>query len=311
MPLFDGQQQKIALEIMQEFLAAPAEDGGESRYQEALALNSKRADLIRGKLLPLLNAFLAGDEPLASFKTAVDGLNKRHEYWGFKGIKGQMFFNIVTNVADDLEECTSELSVAIAMPRDEAGASSRIKTFNSYVKRLGEQWVEQGNTRHGCPKQGSIPYFLSYFWQLQDATSWPVYYTQSVRALTDRNLFELTGDIAQDYLTYKRTIEALRDLYSKQRREKCDLNFVEHVLWNQREKTTNGKGHGGETEKPRKPDKKERLPESYVPPVVSALPRMAKHDEEYVAAAKASGTSLERAPSLPTWVRQWHEAQLL
>lgn len=295
MPLFDGQQQKIALEIMQKFLTAPAYDGEGSRYEETVVLDRNRGKLIEEKLLPLLNAFLAGEEPLASFKTAVDGLNKRHEYWGFKGIKGQMFFNMVTNVADDLEECASELRAALAIPRDEAGASSRIKTFNSYAKRLGEQWVDQGHTRHGCPKLGSIPYFLSYFWQLQDASTWPIYYTQSVQALTDRNLFELTGDLAHDYLTYKRTIEALRDLYSERGGEKRDLYFVEHVLWNQRDRSMNVQGNGSGKNKPTQPDGPERLPESYIPPVVAALPRMANHDREFEVAAKASGTSLDRA----------------
>ena len=42
----------------------------------------------------------------------------------------------------------------------------------------------------------------------------------------------------------------------------------------------------------RQPD---RLPESYVPPIVAILPAMARHEEWLVEAAKRSGTSLERA----------------
>jgi len=38
-----------------------------------------------------------------------------------------------------------------------------------------------------------------------------------------------------------------------------------------------------------------RLPESYVPPIVAILPRMARNEAMLREAAKASGTSLERA----------------
>jgi len=295
MPRFDERQEKIASEIMKEYLTAPGDDGGKSRHQETLDFDAKRAVVIRDKLLPLLTSFLAGTEPLPRFKTAVDGLNKRNEYWGFKGIKGQMFFNMVTKVADDLDECASELRAAIAVPGDEAAASSRIKTFASYVKRLGEQWVEQGNTRHGCPKPGSIPYFLSYFWQLQAPDIWPVYYTQNVQALSDLNLFEPGNDLAKAYLNFKHTVEALRDLYTHNGGQPRDLYFVEHTLWNQRKKTDEDRRNGGGKKEPTRLEKLERLPESYVPPVVAVLPSMARHDEALVRAAGASGTSLERA----------------
>ena len=38
-----------------------------------------------------------------------------------------------------------------------------------------------------------------------------------------------------------------------------------------------------------------KLPDSYVPPIVAVLPQMAKNDPKLIEAAKASGTSLERA----------------
>ena len=33
--------------------------------------------------------------------------------WGFKGIKGRMFFDLVANVADDLDECDQELKATL------------------------------------------------------------------------------------------------------------------------------------------------------------------------------------------------------
>ena len=74
-----------------------------------------------------------------------------------------MFFNMVVNVADEPDECSQEIRSAIAAPGNEQIASSRIKTFASYLQQLGDQWVSAGNTRYGCPKLGSIPFLLSYF----------------------------------------------------------------------------------------------------------------------------------------------------
>ena len=34
---------------------------------------------------------------LEEFKSAIDGLNKRNRLWGFRGINGQMFFNMLYN----------------------------------------------------------------------------------------------------------------------------------------------------------------------------------------------------------------------
>ena len=116
-----------------------------------------------------------GGTQLREFKSKIDGLNKQHERWGFKGIKGQMFFNMVVNVANDPDECDQEIKAAIAVPTSEEIARSRIKTFASYVRRLGEEHVDGGGTKHGRPKPGSIPFFLSYFWQIQDWKTWPVY----------------------------------------------------------------------------------------------------------------------------------------
>ena len=187
---------------------------GRPRSKWTSSLTRTESILIENELKPLLADYLAGKIALAEFKSKVDGVNKRNELWGFKGIKGQMFFNMVVNVADDAEECDQELKSALAVPPNEQIASSRIKTFLSYIKRLGEQWVSGGNTRYGVPKMGSVPFFLSYFWQIQDREVWPVYYTNAVQTMTDLNIWQPTEDIADDYLTFKRIQEALVKLFS-------------------------------------------------------------------------------------------------
>ena len=231
MTLLNEHQQQRALEAMREFLTAPSGPDGQTPFQAGEACDQERVRSLSKISSPSLPATLKAETVLSDFKSKVDGINKRNSFWGFKGIKGQMFFNMVVNVADDPEECDQELKAVLAVPSSEQIASSRLKNFSSYVKRLGEQWVEAGHTRHGMPKMGSIPFFVSYFWQIQERETWPVYYTNSVQMMTDLNLWQPSGDLAEDYLTFKHLHEELADLFTRESGQRFDLYRVEHVFW--------------------------------------------------------------------------------
>lgn len=308
MGLLSDQQKERAIEIMQEHLAAPADPTlGTTPMEQGLELDGKRVKLIDETLLPLLRGYFNFDVPFQEFKINIDGINKRNEFWGFKGIKGQMFFNMAANVADDPAEFDSELKAVLVVPADETIAASRLKTFASYVKRLGEQWVEAGNSKHGRPKPGSIPFFVSYFWQIQDRSTWPVYYTNSVNTMNDLNLWQPSGDLTEDYLKFKQIQEELAVVFSQASGKKFDLYEVEHVFWfkgqnpYQAKKVKpmpSSKSSFDRTEHPEAvtlEPSAERLPESYVPPIISVLPGMARHDKGLTEAAKRSGTSIARA----------------
>lgn len=305
MSVLNADQTRRAVEVMREYLAAPTNPDGQTPFQRQAGRDVQRGQIIDRQLLPLVQNFMAGRVELAAFKTQIDGINKRHEHWGFKGIKGQMFFNMVVNTADDLTQCDQEIKAAILVPGNEEMAASRIKNFASYVRRIGENHVEAGGSPHAKPKFGSIPFFLSYFWQIQDRNVWPVYYTNSVNTMTDLNLWQPTEDLAADYITYKRIHEELMALFSKESGKLFGLYDVEHVFW-----FKGGNPFGGSKPLPKVPDGTGRpqltirpttgvtvplLPESYLPPIVSALDRMALGDPALREAAVASGTSLERA----------------
>lgn len=305
MPSLKPEQQRRALDVLHEYIAAPANSDGRSPMQVQAELDRNREQLIDRELRPLVRAFLDGEVALSEFKSKVDGINKRHEYWGFKGIKGQMFFNMVVNVAQDEAECSSELKAAMAVPSSDDMARSRIRTFASYVRRIGEQAVEAGGTKHASPKAGSIPFFLSYFWQVQDRCTWPVYYTNSVQMMVDLNLWQPSEDLAEDYIAYKSLHEELSRLFSADSGVHYDLYQVEHVFW-----WRGGNPYGGSKPAMKPvPDDNEgkppsgiavlekgiRLPDSYIPPIIAIIPEMALNDPALIEAAKLSGTSLERA----------------
>jgi len=297
MSLLNEHQWQRALDAMREFLSAPAGPDGQLPIQAGDDWDQERVRIIEKDLKPLLADYLEGKVALSDFKSKVDGINKRHSLWGFKGIKGQMFFNMVVNVSDDPRECDQELKGAIAVPPSDQIASSRLKTFASYVRRLGEQWVEAGHTRHGMPKMGSIPFFVSYFWQIQEREIWPVYYTNSVQMMTDLNLWQPSGDLSEDYLTFKRLHEELADIFTRESGQRFDLYRVEHVFWYHGGNPYAGgtRPPGGLTPPPIPLVSGDVLPESYVPPIIAILPRVALNEPALMETARNSGTSLERA----------------
>ena len=299
MGIINEQQLQHAKKVMEEYLSAPADKDGLSPLEKSHKGDEDRIKVIKNELDPLLTEYLENKVPLPEFRLKIDSISKRHQHWGFKGIKGQMFFNMVIKVSDDMDECDQEIKAAIAVPTNEQIASSRIKTFRSYVKRLGDEWVEAGNTRHGCPKVGSIPFFLSYFWQIKDYKTWPVYYTNSVNTMSDLNIWQSTGDIAEDYLIFKRIHEELVAYFSQVSGKPFDLYEVEAVFWYRGGNPylalkDNNKVIPPIDKKP-KITETDGLPDSYIPPIVQILPRIAMHDEALVKAANQSGTTLDRA----------------
>jgi hypothetical protein len=308
MLILNEQQKQRAIEVMQEYLAATPEPMANTSTEvrrRDFPLDEKRVEVIEEKLKPLLKSYLDGETALGKFKSGIDSLNKRNSYWGFKGIKGQMFFNLIVKVAEDLEECDEELKSAITIPENEKIASSRLKTFASYIKRLGQEWVDAGNDSRGCPKVSSIPFFLSYFWQIQDCRTWPVYYTNGVETMKDLNLWEEPDDFGDAYVKFKHIHEELKELFTKESGKPFNLYTVEHVFWFKGENPLTNTG--GKAIEPIKikgvkidevtitDEDITLLPVSYVPPIISILPRMAKNDESLKEAAKRSGITLERA----------------
>lgn len=126
--MLNGDQKSRAIEVMRDYLAAENEDGTTpvGRHRE---IDDNRVSIITEELQPLLSDFLDDKIELGDFKTRIDSLNKRHSYWGFKGIKGQMFFNMIVNVSDDERDVDAELKSALSVPSSEDAARSRSRHF--------------------------------------------------------------------------------------------------------------------------------------------------------------------------------------
>src|SRR4030042_1089069 len=148
MAILNESHKQRAVEVMKEYLATPEQaevKPSTKASKRSFPLDRERGKVIEEQLKPLLNSYFEGGIELEEFKSKTDGINKRNSYWGFRGIKGQMFFNLVVKVAPDPDECDKKLKTAIRMPEGEKNASSQIETFAGYIKHIGQEWVGAGN----------------------------------------------------------------------------------------------------------------------------------------------------------------------
>jgi hypothetical protein len=96
---------KVVTQTLEAYLSGAAGPNGPSVTQVQAEHDDQRVTIIEEKLKPLLAGYFNGSVPLVSFKRQVDGINKQNELWGFRGTKGQMFFNMLLNAAKSEDEC--------------------------------------------------------------------------------------------------------------------------------------------------------------------------------------------------------------
>ncbi len=287
----NGNQIKNSLILLKEYIK-DKED-----IKVSISLDKNRIEVINKDLGTLVENFLNEKISLSEFKSKNDGINKRNELWGFKGIKGQMFFNVLFNNTNDLDECEQELRNAISIPKNDIIASSRIKTFISYITRVGDEIRNSGESKHKIPKITSIPYFLSYFWQIQDYKIWPVFYTSTVSVMIDCDIWNPSENLAEDYIAYKQIHEELIKIFSKENKSEFDLYEVEHVFYHkynekikEEQKISKVKNRNVEI----KIEHDIGLPDSYIPPIVAIIPDIARNDKKLQKIVQ-SGTNLQTA----------------
>ncbi|PSP85946.1 hypothetical protein BRC83_02340 [Halobacteriales archaeon QS_1_68_17] len=254
-------------------------------------IDMETADERRHDQLPdlreLVDDFLAESLALGEFKSQIDGQNKRFPYWGFKGMNGMMFFNMLYSSAGEerQDELASLLRKLIRPPESGSEAKEKIRSLEGFVERLRNE-VED---LRKAPRPGSIPYFLSYFWQIHDRDQYPIYYTSMVNALSDLAIWEPKDDVADSYAEFWELNEEIRNTLAEYTGRDIHLWTVEHAFWHwqQRDEFDDDiEGKEGET-------KPATLPDSYTPPIVSILPDLAENTEEMVELADETGNVVE------------------
>lgn len=265
-------------------------------------LDEKRLEIIP-EVLSWLNRFLKGEVALEEFKTANDGINKRNRLWGFQAINGQMFFNVLaknSNAGDRREELIELLKASLPAPDSIVHAQNIIKMFTGFTKDLGQYSADP----RGAPKLGSIPFFLSYFWQIQKHDQYPVYYSSMVNALSNLEIWSPSGEVDEDYVEFYKLNHEMLQYLSKQTSRKLRLWDVEHAFWfnyqpeavvTETQTKQNIVTPAQKTDKTVLVDRTiNEHSESFIPPVVATLPRLAANDATLAEEYSKSGKAIEK-----------------
>jgi hypothetical protein len=268
-------------------------------------LDQKRREIIP-EVIDWLNRFLTGEVALEEFKTVNDGINKRNRLWGFQAINGQMFFNMLTKTSvskDRREEFINLLKKSLPAPSTISEAKSIIENFTRFTRELG-QYISDARA---APKVGSIPYFLSYFWQIQQPEKYPVYYTSMVNVLSKEDIWIPTGEVSEDYRAFYELNHMILPLLSKETGKQLHLWDIEHAFWFHGQipipmddsqvinSSTAIESVAVKDEIIRKVTvRQEELSENYIPPIVAILPRLAMNDVDLAETYRSSGRAIEK-----------------
>ena len=195
-------------------------------------LRQEDSDAERHEHLPrrqkLLEDFLDGESDLESFKSDILGEAARNKLWGFSGISGGMFFNILMETAqyDDETDLSSLFQNVLSAPNDRDQAKQKIRDFEDAVGRINDQ-VDEGQTP---PGPGHIPYFVSFFWQLQEPDTFPIYYKSMRVAMDSLELWKPSGDLAEDYVEFWDINEVIRTVLEHHTGDDIHLWTVERLF---------------------------------------------------------------------------------
>lgn len=209
----------------------------------------------------IIDDFINRKIDFKSFKSTLDGENKRNNLWGFPAIKGQMFFNQLTNSQpDDLEPLRNLLSKCISEPSDIEDAKEKIQSLEKFVLKI----YNEADDKRKVPKPSSIPYFLSYFWQIHNYSKWPIYYTSLINSLRDLGLWKQLKSENESYEYFYSITNKIKDYLESYSKEQLTHWDVEHCFWwSQQKKKNSATKRGGKT-------MSFELNE-YIPPIISNL----------------------------------------
>jgi hypothetical protein len=170
--------------------------------------------------LDALNSFLNGDSDLAEFRTKIDSLTKTLPLWGFRGTS-QMFFNQLVKAAN-ATALEATLREVLPAPGSAEQAREKLESFEGEVLDARDIAEVSGTTPPGA---GRVDAFVSFFWELQDRNTWPVFFPNSRDVLERYELLDVSQEQPELYLAYQARIQELKEILG------TDTWGVEHLLW--------------------------------------------------------------------------------
>lgn len=178
-----------------------------------------------------INDYLKNKIDLGTFKTNVDSFNKQNNLWGFTSIKGQMFFNLLLKTCqteEDEQRLSKLVKKSIRIPENLQEATNKIDALYQHCSAL----YNQAPDKRKVPNPKSITYFLSYFWQIQNADKWPIMYSSMVVSFTDIGIWTNEPTPMEDFEKFYNLNKEIKSLLSDRTGREISNWDAEHSFWN-------------------------------------------------------------------------------
>ncbi len=161
--------------------------------------------------------------------------------WGFSGFSGQMFFNQLynqaefTNAVEQLKDGFLQ-AVEIRNVTDLVSTDYKAKLngFSQLVIQQRNQAIERGYSPQKCANLNFAPFFISFFWGLQNLAEVPIYYKASREALNALGYTLDDDDLTEIEDKYERFLShlmALRQEIEGITGNRLDMQGLEHFLF--------------------------------------------------------------------------------
>lgn len=253
----------------------------------------------------IISDFLKGTIDVAEFKTRNDSYNKKNNFWGFTAVKGQMFFNLLVKASDAsgrTTELASLLRKTISLPGTLQEGLSKINDLELFVSSLFENAID----KRKAPNPGSVGYFLSFFWQIQDHKSWPIIYSSMILSFEELGFWEQPASQSEAYKEFYLINEEVKRIISTYSKTQISNWDVEHCFWNHKSVSVSVQRPASGIQDATATDINEYLEETvllsasfdiyeYIPNVVSDLINQGKDNES---SSSAKGSKFEKSVGL-------------
>lgn len=199
-----------------------------TKGKELVQIDDSRRSAIL-ELKKFINDFQADLINIYEFKTNIDSFNKRNNLWGFTATKGQMFFNQLVKVNEsNISFLTNLLKSCIEQPKNLEDALAKISKLEKFCTEI----YSKAKDKRNVPNPGSVSYFLSYFWQVQDADQWPILYTSLINAFIELDIWQENDTQAKAYEYFFNLNEEIKKILSDYTGTTKSNWDAEHAFWN-------------------------------------------------------------------------------
>ena len=180
-----------------------------------------------------------------------------------------MFFNQLTkSCQNDLSQLSSLLKNCIQEPDNIEQAKQKINELESFTNQI----FEDADDKRKAPNPKSIPYFLSYFWQIQNYEKWPIYYTSLVNSLKNLGIWESHDKQSDSYEFFYNLINKIKSELESYTEDNLTHWDIEHCFWWHQHKEKESESEDSNEKDIVKPEESISFNyKSFIPPVVSDL----------------------------------------